>query len=1744
MARHRVNKRLLMMLVGGLILLTGFMWGVWQGRMRQRDPQPFMVKGDELIAQEDYLNAVLQYRRASGWAARKGDTNTQVDALIKISQAMPHVDTEHAVAQAVGALEQAVTKDPSSVKVRRARLELLYERTQDRRLPGWVPAWRELQQYSDDLIEAISRSGQEGLDEDSARAHYLRGWAMLVLTEIQTDLPPLEILKTKRDALVFFAKARTYDPDSVEYGKALMRTYLHVAEQLLLAYKPLSKKQRELVVEYWHEAQKVAQNLSERQPNSGAALILLSAPLHQAQVWSKADLLDRVAEDPQVGSGLDDLALVEAYLQAWADDSPRPTLSEVNSAIDRLIEDYIQKSEKLGTGVVAVQMTKASYWQDPSRNDLNKVRVALQQAAEAETEMIIKLRLYFNIAQAYYRDGQKRKAVEICEQALAIPVDMRIIRIVALRSRLYMLQEFAAQSLVELGTEILRNSEGSDTEEVDALLDQAEEHLKAGLEIIEAGDKVNSKTLTRRGQIAQLRRPQTRQNNRQAIIFYEQARDQMENLRVEELSKRVRDYGYLLVRLAEAYNFDGQSGAAEEALSKAIDTLQKMLSGSETFVPIEPSHMLILADLQLKNRHISVAEKTLDDLANQLRQDPEKTRPRWTGELLKRRARQFELQGNVQEALSTAQQVEAQHPALAKWSLTYQFTLLRDNPDSNGLETEAVLIRWMALEPDSSTPVRLLIESYLKLEQGDKAQALKAKALAENPEWEQDFSQIIVLDKDIDREERQQILKEQILKGSDEPLQQLLRLFSLYHQDYTYYSNLAAKQSQEGETELAEESHKQSIRNRELSVQTLEKAYEIQANDPRVYQNLLSYYLVDRDWAKAEKVVARSAEENWDGMDGLFARGRLHMAKGESLAETDAQASKMEYEESLKYLEQAVRMREKFSQGWTAKARVEHHLGQEEAALESARIAVEQNPTSILSVRLLLQLTATQWERAVSKGSPTEARQFADETYALAQRAQELDPNDRQAALFMLAYLDEYNSGRAINLRLALLKKNPNDRDNLQRLLRIYQREKKTAELRAVLADLVVQQPDSLELVLLLAEYYNRDKQYAEAVHLLEPALPRWPDNLSVALTLVRTYHLNNEPQKAKACLQEFLSTVEEEEKARVYQNLGILEIESGRQKEAVEAFSLAIANVQQYHPEDIKRICDLSWLMFNNGARRTAIATILPLAEKNELYAIRVLVDLYLREFNPEESIKWSRRAVSLSPESLDEKLVLATALLAGNKPVEVQELLKEEAKDIASSDKAVSLYIILSKAHSIQRQYEEARLLLEQAINSGIAAPKIQLELATLYRFQGKIDQATKLCQLVLEKQPSNRVARQILANLWMGQGRYSQANVLLEEGREIDANESLWPGQLSKLWLNRKDKASEERGDKALSYALEAATKSGNTPPSVAEVMSILNLQNKYNRCVNFYESTVPEAYKQNHRILMQLARAKRGQWEQGKSSSTTTMSVQELEQLKRTTKALYFQALDNARGDWSTYRTVTQELAVMLGLDEAIQSSETLADKNPKDTHNRILLAMLLSVRAQQWQTENQEAQANADMSRAVSILQSLVQQPNFSATARLTVERQLAEVYGNLGMYTEAVDMYTKVLQVLPNDIVTLNNLSYLLADTLGKPEEALGYIERALHQIPQDPDLLDTYGWALLKAGQIEKALEKMQQSVSIKPFGTNYYHLGVVYKEAKENRRALQALREAEKFLEQDAGYTKQTKAKVRALIEELEQE
>ncbi len=87
----------------------------------------------------------------------------------------------------------------------------------------------------------------------------------------------------------------------------------------------------------------------------------------------------------------------------------------------------------------------------------------------------------------------------------------------------------------------------------------------------------------------------------------------------------------------------------------------------------------------------------------------------------------------------------------------------------------------------------------------------------------------------------------------------------------------------------------------------------------------------------------------------------------------------------------------------------------------------------------------------------------------------------------------------------------------------------------------------------------------------------------------------------------------------------------------------------------------------------------------------------------------------------------------------------------------------------------------------------------------------------------------------------------------------------------------------------------------------------------------------------------------------------------------------------------------------------------------------------------------------------------------------------------------------RILARNPNNIQALNALGYTLADRTRRYKTALGYIERALEQRPDDPAILDSMGWVQYRLGHYAKAVKYLRQAYAKMKDAEIGAHLGEV---------------------------------------------
>lgn len=122
---------------------------------------------------------------------------------------------------------------------------------------------------------------------------------------------------------------------------------------------------------------------------------------------------------------------------------------------------------------------------------------------------------------------------------------------------------------------------------------------------------------------------------------------------------------------------------------------------------------------------------------------------------------------------------------------------------------------------------------------------------------------------------------------------------------------------------------------------------------------------------------------------------------------------------------------------------------------------------------------------------------------------------------------------------------------------------------------------------------------------------------------------------------------------------------------------------------------------------------------------------------------------------------------------------------------------------------------------------------------------------------------------------------------------------------------------------------------------------------------------------------------------------------------------------------------------------------------------------------------------------------------------------LAWLYAELEDWEKSDSLYLKSLELFPNNPITLNNFAYSLIQRDTNLSYAGKLIEKAIKLRPNDPNLLDTYGWYLYKIKDYYKAKEHIEKSIELDSSRPEpFLHLSIIL-------RALGKEEEANKYFE-----------------------
>ena len=414
----------------------------------------------------------------------------------------------------------------------------------------------------------------------------------------------------------------------------------------------------------------------------------------------------------------------------------------------------------------------------------------------------------------------------------------------------------------------------------------------------------------------------------------------------------------------------------------------------------------------------------------------------------------------------------------------------------------------------------------------------------------------------------------------------------------------------------------------------------------------------------------------------------------------------------------------------------------------------------------------------------------------------------------------------------------------------------------------------------------------------------------------------------------------------------------------------------------------------------------------------------------------------------------------------------------------------------------------------------------LARMAASEKKYDEALQLLENVFSRDERNVDARVAQSDFWLAKGEPAKA---IEELERID---KAFPGiptvqyRLAQGYLQQNnaaqaatalDQALAKNPDYTEAILLRAQlnVRTGHLPPAITALENLLKKQPTLKQA----QLLLADAYRDSGQ-LDAAAAIFSGQIKADPTAAQPYLFLGLIQQQqKKTTEAR--QSFEKVlEVDPDNGQAVNQLVALDLeakDFDSANRRVQHQMEKHPGDAAP-YLLQSKVRMAQQQWK----EAEASAkkalelkpDEAAAYEMLVSIYLATNRLPEAVRELETVVSKAPKNASAlmvlaltqekqkdFPKARDAYEKLLEIKPDFVPALNNLSYIYAEHLNQLDKANELARKARSVAPADPSVADTLGWVLFKRADYQQALTLLQESADKVPDNPEIkFHLGMAH--------------------------------------------
>lgn len=347
----------------------------------------------------------------------------------------------------------------------------------------------------------------------------------------------------------------------------------------------------------------------------------------------------------------------------------------------------------------------------------------------------------------------------------------------------------------------------------------------------------------------------------------------------------------------------------------------------------------------------------------------------------------------------------------------------------------------------------------------------------------------------------------------------------------------------------------------------------------------------------------------------------------------------------------------------------------------------------------------------------------------------------------------------------------------------------------------------------------------------------------------------------------------------------------------------------------------------------------------------------------------------------------------------------------------------------------------------------------LAELYLSRNETAEGIRELRNLLNRSPDYQPARLRLLNVYRANNRFAEARSLLSESVERYADSGQWARLAAQQALADGDLAA------AAGHARRAYELNPNSQSLFFTTGLLINAQ-RPDEALSLLDENLEQL---NTEPVLQAVR--------GRALAATGDADAATQVLQR--------ALARAR-NYREASNIAGQLGQVVPADEAVTMIESVTDA--QDPTSLRLVAVNLNLQTRRFEAALEQLRG----------LEGAMTIGNPALTGQFNQMMAMA-LYGS-GRFDDARAYYQKLIDENPDDLGTLNNFAYLLANDLDDPQTALPLAERAAELAGDNPQVLDTLGWVRFKLGQTTEARSDLERSLNLQPLAPTCLHLGEVY--------------------------------------------